>query len=192
MCKNQNASQIETRMDMWPIKGRLNGIHPLYPLESNFQHYNDVIMDAMASQITSLVIVYSIVYSGADQIKHQSSASLAFVRGIHWWPVNSPHKWPVTRKMFPFDDVIINYTRLVDQYQVEWWPSNVGCQAITGQGKHWSLIKMFHILLMTFSSTISWMKTIFQFEFHWRFYPNDAQDVVISPPVAPFTNMVWL
>ena len=61
----------------------------------------------MASQITSLTIVYSTVYSGADQRKHQSSASLAFVRGIHRLPVNSPHKWPVTRKMFPLDDVII-------------------------------------------------------------------------------------
>ena len=50
---------------------------------------------------------YSIVQSGADQRKHQSSASLAFVRGIHRWQVNSPHKWPVTRKMFPFDDVIM-------------------------------------------------------------------------------------
>ena len=47
-------------------------------------------------------------YSDADQWKHQSSASLAFVRGIHRWPVNSPHKWPVTRKMFPFDDVIMH------------------------------------------------------------------------------------
>ena len=47
------------------------------------------------------------VYSGADQRKHQSSTSLAFVRGIHRWPVNSPHKWPVARKMFPFDDVIM-------------------------------------------------------------------------------------
>ena len=64
-------------------------------------------MGAMASQITSLTIVYSIVYSGADQSKHQSSASLAFVRGIHRGPVNSPHKRPVTRKMFPFDDVIM-------------------------------------------------------------------------------------
>ena len=70
-------------------------------------HYGDVIMDAIASQITSLTIVYSIVYSDADQRKHQSSASLAFVRGIHRGPVNSPHKWPVTRKMFPFDDVIM-------------------------------------------------------------------------------------
>ena len=41
---------------------------------------------------------------GADQRKHQNSASMAFVRGIHWWQVNSPHKGPVTRKMFPFDN----------------------------------------------------------------------------------------
>ena len=70
-------------------------------------HYSDVIMGSIASQIISLTIVYSTVYSGADQRKHQSSASLAFVRGIHRRPVNSPHKGPVTRKMFPFDDVIM-------------------------------------------------------------------------------------
>ena len=71
-------------------------------------HYIDVIMTTMASQITSLTVAYSTVYSDADQRKHQSSASLAFVRGIHRGPVNSPHKWPVTRKMFPFDDVIMS------------------------------------------------------------------------------------
>ena len=64
-------------------------------------------MSAMAFQITSLTIVYSTVYSGADQRKHQSPASLAFVMGIRRWPANSTHKWPVTRKMFPFDDVIM-------------------------------------------------------------------------------------
>ena len=64
-------------------------------------------MSGMASQITSLTIVYSTVDPGADQRKHQSPASLAFVRGIHRGPVNSPHKWPVTRKLFPFDDVIM-------------------------------------------------------------------------------------
>ena len=69
-------------------------------------HYNDVIMDTIASQITSLTTVSSTVYSDADQRKHQSSASLAFVWGIHRGPVNSPHKGPVTQKMFPFDDVI--------------------------------------------------------------------------------------
>ena len=73
-------------------------------------HYCDVIMGAMTSQITSLTIVYPTVSSGAER-KHQSSASLAFVRGIHCWPVNSPHKWPVTRKMFPFDNVIIQITK---------------------------------------------------------------------------------
>ena len=64
-------------------------------------------MGTIASQIISPTIVYSIVYSDADQRKHQSSASLAFVRGVRRGPVNSPHKWPLTRKMFPFDDVIM-------------------------------------------------------------------------------------
>ena len=73
-------------------------------------HYDDVIMGAMTSLITSLTIIYSTVYSDADQRKHQSSAPLAFVWGIHRGPVNSPHKWPVTRKMFPFDDVIMWYS----------------------------------------------------------------------------------
>ena len=70
-------------------------------------HYSDVIMGTVSSQITSLTIVYSTVYSDEDQRTHQSSASLAFVRGIHRGPVNSPHKWPVTRKIFPFDDIIM-------------------------------------------------------------------------------------
>ena len=73
-------------------------------------------MGAIASQITSLTIVYSIVYSDAYQRKLQSSASPAFVRGIHRGPVNYPHKWPVTRKMFPFDDVIMKLWKIeVDQ-----------------------------------------------------------------------------
>ena len=97
----------------------------VHPRESNFQkicsnlfiwygtriaapaitrrHCNDVIMDSMASQITNLTIVNSAVYSGADLRKHQRSASLAFVRGIH----RGPHKWPVSQKTFPFDDVIM-------------------------------------------------------------------------------------
>ena len=70
-------------------------------------HYSDVIMSTITSQITGLSIVYSTICSGPDQRKHQSSASLAFVGGFHRWPVNSPHKGPVTRTMFPFDDVIM-------------------------------------------------------------------------------------
>ena len=79
-------------------------------------HHSDVIMSAIVSQITSLTIVYSIVYSGAGQRKHQNFASLAFVQGIPRWPVNSPHKWPVTRKMLPFDDAVM-YIEMVCRYQ---------------------------------------------------------------------------
>ena len=64
-------------------------------------------MGTIASRITSLTSVYSAVYSDANQRKHQGSASVAFVRGIHRRPVNSPHKLPATRKMFPIDDVIM-------------------------------------------------------------------------------------
>ena len=89
-------------------------------------HYCDAIMGTVAFQISSLTIVYTTVYSDADQSKHQSSASLAFVWRIHRRPVNSPHKWPVTRKMFPFDDVIMSYVSHVIK---------------TG---HWSLWQPYH------------------------------------------------
>ena len=95
--------------------------------ESN--HYDDVIMTTIASQTTSLTVVYSIVNSGVDQRKHQSSASLAFVWGIHRRPVNSPHKWPVTRKMFPFDDVIM----LDGKYHMR---TNVPDAGIRGRDKY--------------------------------------------------------
>ena len=83
-------------------------------------HCNDVIMSAMASVIASLTIVYSTGYLDADQRKHQSSASLTFVRGIHRWPMSSPHKGPVTRKMFPFDDVIILNPLLLNLQWTAW------------------------------------------------------------------------
>ena len=76
-------------------------------------HYNYVIMSVMAFQITGVPIVCSTVCSRAEQRKHQSSAPLAFVRGIHLWPVNCPHKGPVTRKIFPFKDVIVWILSLV-------------------------------------------------------------------------------
>ena len=84
----------------------------LHIVHHRLLHYCDIIMGAMASQVTSLMIVYSAVYLGADQRKHQSSASLAFVRGIPWWPVNSLHKWPVMRKMFPLENLILSVTFL--------------------------------------------------------------------------------
>ena len=98
-------------------------------------HYDDVIMSTIASQITSLTIVYSTVYLDADQRTRQSSASLAFVCGIHRGPVNSPHKWPVTRKMFPFDDVImfrVHFIYAVDiRHMNKYLCSHTACAMIT-------------------------------------------------------------
>ena len=96
-------------------------------------HYSDVTMSVMASRITGVSIVCSAVCSGVAQRKHQSSASLAFVRGIHRWPVDSLHKGPVTWKTFPFDDVIMvdadDYTRTwscgfrfaIDSFYINSW-----------------------------------------------------------------------
>ena len=119
-------------MTVWPIHYRSYGLYHQHPCchtvfswnipvsaqdALTFSHYSDVIMGTKASQITSLTIVYSTVYSDADQRKHQSSASLAFVLEIHQGPVNSPHKWPVTQKMFPFDDVIMTWETHVILYR---------------------------------------------------------------------------
>ena len=94
---------------LWNLAGNLAAMWqrclPNFGVIGKF-HYNDVIMSAMASQITGISVVCSTVGLGADQRKHQRFTSLAFVWGIRW-PVNSPHKRPVTRKIFPFDDVIM-------------------------------------------------------------------------------------
>ena len=70
-------------------------------------------MSTMASQITSLTIVYSTVHSGADQRKHRSAALMAFVRGIHRWPVHFPHKRASDAENVSIDDVIIKLTTLL-------------------------------------------------------------------------------
>ena len=88
--------------------------------EINNGHYCDVIMGMMASQITSLTIVYSTAHSGTDKRKHQSSASLAFVRRTHRWQVNSSHKWPLMRKKFPFDDVIMEWPPTPKKLATPW------------------------------------------------------------------------
>ena len=74
----------------------------LEPLESNSSHYNDVIMGAIASQITSLTIGYSTIYSGADQRKHESSASLAWCLIFAW-----------TANIIPYRDLRPPYWLLV-------------------------------------------------------------------------------
>ena len=118
-----------------PISKTIMAGYPIF-------HYGDVIMGPIATQITSLTIVYSIVYSDEDQRKHQSSASLAFVWGIHRGPVNSPHKWRVTRKMFPFDDVIMHscYLNLSVQAAHE-EISRFSCCCVRHFKKSWALLR---------------------------------------------------
>ena len=97
-------------IDLGPMLQSSHGaVGYLKPQLNGIATHSDVIMGTTASQFTSLTIVYSAVYSGTVQSKHQSSASLAFVWGIHRWLVNSPHKWPVTLKMFSFDDLIMHW-----------------------------------------------------------------------------------
>ena len=102
-------------------------------------------MGALASQITSLAIVYSTVYSGADQRKHQSSASLAFVRWIHKWPVNSPHKGQVMRKMLPCDDVIMADFRSSPTDTTEFF-NQIGVHIVTFQLFSTSIFEKAHNL----------------------------------------------
>ena len=98
--------------------------------ELSINHYSDVIMSAMASQITGVSIVCATVCSGANQGKYQCSTSLASVRGSHRWPVDSPHKGPVTWKIFPFDDVIMILWNIIIfkwiSNKKQWCVSNTG------------------------------------------------------------------
>ena len=103
---DEHGRDISDRAVLSDMPNRWVGVWQLVPSWTP-QHYDDVIMGMMASQITSLTVVYPTFYSGAHQSKHQSSTPLAFVWGIHRGPVNSTQKWPVTRNMFPFDDVIM-------------------------------------------------------------------------------------
>ena len=100
---NQSATGMLEAANWWGTGDILHG-NITYIVVEHSLHYNDVIMGTIVSQIASFTIVYSMVYSGADQRKHQSSATLAFVRWIHRGLVT----WPVTWKMFLFDDVIMS------------------------------------------------------------------------------------
>ena len=81
--------------------------HNLY-IASKFDvsHYSDVLMRAMAHQITCVSIVCSTVCSGADK-KKSNHRVIGLCEENHWSPVDSPHKGPVTRKMFLFGDIIM-------------------------------------------------------------------------------------
>ena len=112
--------------------------------------------------------------SGSDQRKEQSSASLAFVRGIYWSPVNSSHKGPVTRKMFPFDDVIMNVSQYVTiQYHSVFSDKHPDSDISSSSDAltHWDRDKMDATSQTTFSNGFSWM-TMYEFRltFHWSLF----------------------
>ena len=115
----------------------LQMLFPGYVPIHKLPDYSDVIISAMASQITCVSIVYSAVCSDADQRKHQSSASLAFVRGIHRWPVNSPHKGLKTRKKihlmtsscFPKISVDLDDGLAQRHCLNKWWPGDTTLQS---------------------------------------------------------------
>ena len=132
-----------------------------------WQHYSDVIMGQMASQITGILVVNSTVWSGRDQRKHQSSASLAFVWGVHRWPVNSLLKGPVTRNMFPFGDIIMNGTNAPVPLKLPWRIWVMICTNLSvililtkAQQNHihisWDILYTCHDVIDGLASTASW------------------------------------
>ena len=125
----------------------------------------------MASQITSLAIVYSTVYSGADQRKHQSSASLAFVRGIHQSPVNSSHKGPVTRKIFPFDDVIMKKNMYFPKYRPGSRAFQSFIKAATRDAEHDVFMGQNMAWPRSSRSYINYVNP------HWSHFPNEISRV---------------
>ena len=141
-----SVKSFVSKMSSWVTNYMHNnyGMHLLisYPtLHDSFlkpPHYNDVIMSAIASQITRLTIVYSTAYSGPDQRKYQSSASLDFVRGIHRRPVNSPHKGPVKRENV---SIWWRHHGWNEDMEQLWQPAgNIGCKPYLNL-KHIMLVK---------------------------------------------------
>ena len=155
-------------------------------------------MGAMASQITSLTFVYSTVWSGADQWKHQSSASLAFRRGIHRWQVNSPHKWPVTWKMFPIDDVVMTEFIITTNNWSVTWLCNL-CQVIRRKMRRTSVfcaiilydipyafIQRLHTLILTMAN----LKFI-PIPFIILVLSNRTATIYITPLVSIYFEIRW-
>ena len=91
-------------------------LHKKYSMLHTSLHYNDVIMSAMASQITSLAIVYPTIYTGADKKKTSKLRVTGLSAGNSPVTGKFPAQWPATLKIFPFDDVIMCY----HQWSL-WW-----------------------------------------------------------------------
>ena len=107
--------QWVTAIENWAPIPYMNFISGSFQLINSY--YNNVIISAKAPQISGLMVIFSTVYSDADQRKYQSSASLAFVRGIHRWPVYDPQKKASNAEKFPFDDVIMIHSWFMNMAQ---------------------------------------------------------------------------
>ena len=143
-----------------PVLRRTGSLNIASP---KIRHYSDVIISAMASQITGVSNVCSTVCSGVYQRKHQSSASLVFVRGIHRWPVDSLHKGSVTRKMFPFHDVNMNPFILHSQYCGFQRRSSLRCKGISSHSieLHIAHLKYFPCwILLSFLCLFQWVQPV--------------------------------
>ena len=166
---------------------------PCHGVLHEYTHYSDVIISTMAYQITSLTIVYSTVYSGTDQRKHQSSASLAFVRGIHRWAVTGDrHKRPVTRKKLPFHDVILHQT-------LHWYHPHrraMGCFVVHGQysGKKPALYRdsnLSHTYKNVCKNRVCYILYVWHvcayLIFHMIFITNEPHETNITNTGTPFS-----
>ena len=144
-------------------------LKPEYFMQIRSIHYNDVIMSEIASQITSVSIVYSTICSGADKRKHQTSASLALCAGNS--PVNSPHKGPVTRKIFPADDVIMTMATDVP----------ASCVAIPSAAM---------IMWILLSSSVKFFFSVSRNDLKWKHNFAVLQKFMIKypPPPPPHTH----
>ena len=190
----QSEQTIEQTLDWLVIRDvmmllwcRCNVELSFYCLPSWSKHYNDVIMGTIASQITSLTIVYSILYSDADPRKHQSSASLAFVRGIHRGPVNSPRKWPVTRKMFSFHDVIM--LGLVSLCAGVVYVCCTGCRDVCWLRADSRLAPSQWETLLQSNAVSHWLGTNLDSDLWLRWQPNSCS-IIIRRPTDHFTDIV--
>ena len=124
--------------------------------------------------------------SGADQRNHQRSASLAFVRGIHRWPVNSPHKWPVTRKMFPFDDVIMLQTNKA----VAAWNGHVFCIENLPVSGSFPSTKCQHYTALILL-VLDWIILNNQPGGQWHHSPQRSCDVTVMEPMVLIAMISW-
>ena len=161
----------DMRWISWAFRRKLISLYGVDRLVQKKRHYGDVMVNTMASPITSVSIIYLTLCSRPDKRKYQSAASLALVRGI---PVNSPHKRPVTQKIFPFADVIMQFECVTNITNVHprnpWmfnsvWPSD----AIWWQRswlKHMETailfarlldVASFHIWILVVQSWTTWM-----------------------------------